>query len=212
MNVASVELSKSAADASFSFTNPFATRFTRPGAIAFLFEDGVSAESLVKKLREQNWWGQITGDHGSGKSTLLATLLPALEAAGRNVVFVTLRQEERRLPPQDVGSWSASTQLVIDGYEQLSWWSRWRVKALCCRSGAGLLVTSHADVGLPTVFRTQPTAELARVIVAKLLKDCAGQISQAEVAAAYEASGGSVRETLFRLYDVYQAKAARAPM
>ena len=55
-------------------TNPFATCWTRPGAMAFQFPPGESAERLVAKLAAVGWWGEIVGPHGSGKSTLLETL------------------------------------------------------------------------------------------------------------------------------------------
>lgn len=189
-------------------SNPFSTRFIRPGAIRFLFADRESATSLVKRLHEQRWWGQIVGPHGSGKSTLLETLKPELVAAGRQIAAVTLHQGEHRLPLAGK-SLTATTQLVIDGYEQLSWWSRWRVKWLCWWCGAGLLVTAHTDASLPTIYRTDASAELVRAIVGQLLGNSESFISSADIAAAYNATGGDVRETLFKLYDVYQAHEQR---
>ena len=127
-------------------------------------------QSLVERLAANRWRGQIIGPHGSGKSTLLATLIPALTAAGRQ------RSARSRCIRASIGcrGWSdrrfaADTQLVIDGYEQLSWWSRRRVKSLCQRHGAGLLVTAHSDMGLPTIFQTQPSQELAQTIVEKIV-------------------------------------------
>jgi ABC-type hemin transport system ATPase subunit len=187
-------------------SNPFSTRFTRPGAIPFQFQDGESAALLVDRLREKNWCGQIVGPHGSGKSTLLATLTPALEAGGRRVISITLHQGEHRLPAIDREGLTTATQLVIDGYEQLSWWSRWCVKSLCRRHRCGLLVTTHADVGLPVIYRTEPSREVAQSVVAQLLGGERRLITPSAIAAAYEAAGGNMRETLFRLYDVYQAK------
>jgi hypothetical protein len=189
-------------------SNPFSTRFIRPGAITFVFADGQSAGSLVQRLREENWWGQIIGDHGSGKSTLLATLIPALEAAGRRVLSITLHQGQHRLPPLDRSSLSTDTQLIIDGYEQLSWWPRWRAKSLCRTTGAGLLVTAHVDVALPTLYHTQPSESLAQAVVAKLVHGGADGLTPEEIASAYTATHGNIRETLFRLYDVYQQRDA----
>jgi ABC-type dipeptide/oligopeptide/nickel transport system ATPase component len=193
-------------------SNPFSTRFIRPGAIGFLFQDGDSAASLVDRLREQNWWGQIVGEHGSGKSTLLATLMPVLEVAARRVISITLHQGERRLPTIDRNALKSDTQLVIDGYEQLSWWARWRVKSLCARSGAGLLVTGHRDLGLPTIYRTETSQKTAQAVVSQLLGDDASLITTSDVAAAYGATGGNIRETLFRLYDVHQTKGSLRQM
>lgn len=195
-------------------TNPFATRFTRPGAIDFLFSDGESIESLMSRLQGSGWWGQIIGPHGSGKSTLVATLVPALEAAGRRIVRVTLNRGERRLPPgiplTDGQSGKGMALLIVDGYEQLSWWSRWRLNSACRRQRAGLLVTAHADVGLPTIYRTAPSLELARRIVARLLPPDDAAISDDDIAAACAAHPDNLREALFQLFDLYQTRSAAA--
>jgi hypothetical protein len=193
-------------------SNPFSTRFIRPGAIPFIFPAGESAETFVGRLRERAWRGQIIGPHGSGKSTLLATLVPALEAAGRQVIAIALHQGEHRQPPlvgqtfpsADRQSRLPDLQLVIDGYEQLSWWSKRRVKSLCKRAGCGLLVTTHADMGLTTIFSTQPSDELAQAVVTRLLANGPAPLAAAEISAAFIAADGNLRETLFKLYDVYQ--------
>jgi hypothetical protein len=187
-------------------SNPFATRFTRPGAIEFLFQSDESLESLIGKLRDRGWWGQILGPHGSGKSTLLAALEPKLAEAGREVVRRSLAggQQQLELPPR----LASTTILIIDGFEQLSWWSRWKVKAACRRHEAGLLVTAHADLGLPTIFQTQPSLDLARRLVSRLLPDGDRTISESDIAAAFSHHPDNFREMLFSLYDLYQARGA----
>ena len=187
-------------------SNPFSTRFIRPGAVSFVFDSGEPIDAVVGQLQAANWWGQIIGPHGSGKSTLLVALVPALEAAGRRVVRVTMHQGERRPPPLDRAVLSASTQVIIDGYEQLSWWSRWRVKSLCRRHHAGLLVTAHTDVGLPLIYQTKPSEELATVVVKQLIGDNGALITADDIRSAYSAAGGDIRETLFKLFDVYQQR------
>lgn len=187
-------------------SNPFATRFTRPGAIEFLFAEGDSLDSLVGKLCDHGWWGQIIGPHGSGKSTLLAAMEPELAEAGREVVRRSLAGGQRQL---DLPSQLAPTAiLVIDGFEQLSWWARWKVKAACRRQGAGLLATAHADLGLPTIFATQPSLELARRLVSRLLPEGDRTLTDADVAAAFSRHPDNLREMLFSLYDLYQSRGA----
>jgi len=115
------------------------------------------------------------------------------------------------LPPLNRRCHTAATQLVIDGYEQLSWWSRRRMKSLCRRCRAGLIVTAHTDVGLPTIYRTEPSVQLAGAVVAQLLGDGKSLVTASDIAAAYDATGGNMRETLFRLYDVYHEKAVSSP-
>lgn len=187
-------------------SNPFATRFIRPGAIPFLFLDGDSAESIVDRLKSHNWWGQIIGPHGSGKSTLLATLTPLLESAGRSVLSLKIGPRERKLPPIDVASLSPTTQIIIDGYEQLSWWSKWKLRHLAHTAKAGLLVTAHANAGLPMVYQTMPNEAVAQAVVDRLTDAARLPIPEAEISAAYHSTGGDIRETLFKLFDVHEQR------
>jgi energy-coupling factor transporter ATP-binding protein EcfA2 len=183
--------------------NPFATCWTRPGALAFRFVDGQSAQQLVMKLSSQNWWGEIVGPHGSGKSTLLEALKPALVAAGRRVHAITLRAGERILP-RDFLNWDGCPVLILDGYEQLGWFSRWCLKRRCRRIGAGLLVTSHTPTGLPTLMRLAPDRQLVTQLVADLCAEVSSSVTPADVAASHACHGSNVREILFDLYDRHE--------
>jgi energy-coupling factor transporter ATP-binding protein EcfA2 len=185
-------------------SNPFATRFIRPGAIEYLYPAGQSGEALVEQLRAQNWQGQIIGPHGSGKSTLVAALAAALAAAGRKVVQIK-GQEPQAIDDKVLDT---STQVIVDGFEQLSWWAKWKMKQHCRRQGAGLLVTAHSDMGFPTLVRTEPSLELACAVVGRLLPAGDNAIESEEIARAYEAVGGNIREMLLSLYDVYQVRLA----
>jgi energy-coupling factor transporter ATP-binding protein EcfA2 len=190
-------------------SNPFATRFTRPGALGYLFPPGQSAVGMLDFLRNNGWWGEIIGPHGSGKSSLVAELLPLLEATGRRVAIYSLHQGDRTIPisKADVAAWNEETQVVVDGYEQLSWWSKRRLQSQVKSRQAGLLITAHQPMGLPPLFVTEPTLALARQIVAELVKSDPNQtLTDAEVAAAFTAHGANLREMLFSLYDVYQRR------
>jgi hypothetical protein len=190
-------------------SNPFATRFTRPGAIEFLFPEGDSAQAVVERLREHSWQGEIVGPHGAGKSTLLATLIEPLTLAGRSVVQSTLHQGETSLPEalDDWRSWIPTTQVIIDGYEQLTWWSRRQLARRVRDRQAGLLVTSHAPTGLPTVMVVAPRLEAAEQVVRRLVPDKQA-ITSDDVERSFRACDGNIREMLFQLYDVYQARHA----
>ena len=192
-----------------STSNPFATRFTRPGALAYLYPPGQSAESLLQTLQTSSWWGEIIGPHGSGKSSLLAELLPRISESRRNVVQFSLHQGDRTLPVSkaDVKAWNDQTQVVVDGYEQLSWWSKRRLQGWVKAQKAGLLITAHQPMGLPPLFTTQPTLALAQQIVAQLLECSQAQpLLDDDVAAAFAAHGANLREMLFFLYDVHQRR------
>lgn len=141
------------------------------------------------------------------------SLLPRLQAAGRCV-------ELFRLHPQGSGrfaqtlrwrdstaSWKPATQIVVDGGEQLGWLRRTWLKWHCRRRGAGLLVTAHRDFGLPQLWRTETTTELAQRVVARLLGESnAGWIGGEQVERLFAEHRGNLREVLFALYDLYEQR------
>jgi hypothetical protein len=191
-------------------SNPFATCWTRPGALEFQFPPGASVTALNAQLAAANWRGEIVGPHGSGKSTLLATLLPHLTAAGFNVATIGLRDGERRLPINFVRDSLAVPRplLVIDGYEQLSWFGRRVLLLRCRRAAAGLVVTAHHSVGLPLLYRTQPSLTLAEQLVSTLTVVNPSPISRADIAASHACHGSNLRELFFTLYDRHEALAS----
>ena len=203
--------------------NPFTSQRIRPDAFAFLFgpedgteQDGIEqdcTEQLVGRLQQQDWWGQIVGPHGSGKSTLLATLIPAIENAAGCVTVLELHDGQRRLPMplRGEGLLQDTAVLAVDGYEQLAHLHRMRLKRFCRRAGVGLLVTSHASVGLPPLWRTQINRKLARQVVDRLQAGYPSLITVEDIAQAFDACQGDLREMLFGLYDVYEARRRGSP-
>ena len=144
-------------------SNPFATRWVRPGAIPYLYPDGIDGPGLIRTLKASGWRGAIVGPHGSGKSTLLATLVPEIRRSGHDVRLFEMHDGNSRIAPENLHS-EEFRVLVIDGYEQLSRWSRWRLGRLCHRRDWGLLVTAHEETstrGLPTLIHT--SGDLATV-------------------------------------------------
>lgn len=189
------------------FNNPFATCWTRPGAIDFQFGRGESAERLIARLAVANWRGAIVGPHGSGKSTLIETIKPWLAAAGFDVASVALREGERRLPRGFLRASLAAARplVIIDGYEQLSWFHRSLLHLRVRRAAAGLLVTSHERTRLPTLLRTVPNLALAQCLVSKLTTENLSPVSAADVAASHACHGSNFRELFFALYDRHDA-------
>src|SRR5262249_29157784 len=145
---------------------------------------------------------------GSGKSTLLAALLPEMRRVGRIPLLVALHDGQRRLPPEawaDLRALPSGTAIaVIDGYEQLSLWSRFRLRRHCWRRRQGLLVTAHQPAGLPDLLRTGVTPETAWMVVEHLLPDPQSAITPADVATRLAVQAGNLREVLFELYDLYE--------
>ncbi len=192
--------------------NPFATRHVRPGAIAFIFPANVDGQLLIDRWRAAKRRGAILGPHGSGKSTLLASLATQLEEAGECIVRVNLHDGERRLPASlhQRCAEVAPTLLIVDGYEQLSWFGRRQLRRLCLLHSAGLLVTAHGDVRLPVIFRPCVNDRLVQEIVVRLSDGCSGVISAEDVLGAWRLHGDNVREALFSLYDLHEQRARTA--
>jgi hypothetical protein len=211
--------------------NPFCTRRVRPGAMPFFFdadptsgglsqfssdENGtvhlssatvVSLSDLLDRLRHNGWRGQIVGPHGSGKSALLAALVPLLEQAGRRALSIVLHDGQRSVPRcvWDTTTLDGSTQVIVDGYEQLARWNRFLLQRFCKRRGMGLLVTAHAPAGLPELFRTSVSLETAQQIVQRLQGD-APLVTPADVAEQFSRHQGNMREMLFALYDLHEER------
>jgi hypothetical protein len=129
------------------------------------------------------------------------------------VRLVGLHQGDRRLPisADEWRQFTPATQLIVDGYEQLGAFARWQVARRCRRQGCGLLVTTHADVGLATLFTTNPCLELAVALVRQLLPHGDDTIAEADIEAAWCANGGNLREMLFALYDLFEQRRSGRP-
>ncbi len=189
--------------------NPFCSRRIRPGAVPFCFPSGVDVDNLLDRLRRNQWRGEIVGQHGSGKSTLLASILKAVEQAGRQAVCFELHDGQRSLPRDwqsktMTAALSGKAMVVVDGYEQLSVWNRFRLKRYCRRRHLGLLVTSHADTGLPEIFRTSVSLEMTRQIVEQVMQNQQITIPSNFIADSLARHGGNIRELLFDLYDYFE--------
>jgi len=191
--------------------NPFSTRRIRPGAVTFLFPEGQSCRGLIERLRRNGWQGEIVGPHGSGKSSLLACFVPELHRAGHETVRVELHDGQRRLPLKlrKLGRLSPSTVMVVDGYEQLGPWGRFRLKFFCRRRRLGLVITSHVPIDFPKLFDTVSNAETAQLLVDRLLEGYERLIDERDVLQAYARQEGNLREMLFDLYDVYESRRRR---
>ncbi|NQT17064.1 MAG: hypothetical protein HQ582_30180 [Planctomycetes bacterium] len=193
--------------------NPFSTRHVRPGAIPFQFPPGQDAAKLIERLRENDWRGQVVGPHGSGKSALVATLISSLQRARRCTLLIELHDRQRRLPvsPGQIRELASGTVVIVDGYEQLAPWRRFRLKRSCRRRGLGLLVTSHASMGLPDLARTTTSLALAQRLVDRLLPQSSATITPDDIHDRFKRHRGNLREVLFDLYDLYEQQPPDRP-
>jgi hypothetical protein len=138
-----------------------------------------------------------------------------IERSGRIIKSITLHDGQRGLPTDFVWPQAADPAgvIVVDGYEQLGWWARRRLNRCSRRSGWGLLLTAHSPAAVrdfPILFRT--TNNLATVVrlIDRHLPSHGGLILHDDIAAAFNAHQGNVRETFFVLYDLFEHRRRRA--
>ncbi len=192
-------------------SNPFSTRWVRPGALPYQFPSGVDAAAVVRRLRDHDWRGCIIGPHGSGKSALLATLTPEIERSGRAVRSITLHDGQRQLPAGFVPPAGGETRgvFIVDGYEQLGWRARRQLHRSCRRKGWGLLITAHVDAAardFPVLFRTSADLAIVQQLIDRHLPPHGNLIQSDDMAAAFRAHRGNARETFFALYDLFEQR------
>ncbi len=209
MNALRVATTESAAETPSRNVNPFATCWTRPGAIEFVFPHGESIERLIAQLKENGWRGAIIGPHGSGKSTLLQSLKPAIASAGRKILAFQIRDGQ---PPVTRDLWKitaefprSQTILVIDGYERLALPARINLLVRCALGHSGLLVTSHRQTCLPTLAELRPNSDLIRELVRRLTRQVSIPIENYHIDASHACHGSNVREIFFALYQQHEA-------
>jgi len=178
--------------------NPFSTRFIRPGKLSYQFENKDELTRIVGHFEVSKSQGAIVGPHGTGKTTLLETLSPYWNERG------FIEQRVRPIAPEnriDI-DWRAihrHSLLVVDGFEQLTppyrWWVRQRVRSKHAR----LLVTTHQENRLPTIFKASTSWERT-LRISRMIFPGDSSSYERDWKSIWQASEGNVREYLFGLY------------
>ncbi len=157
-------------------SNPFATRFVRPGEVAYRVDsESTRADELAETLVTQliasvlrNRRVAIVGPHGTGKTTLLRRLEVELKRQWPAAVSVRLSANQRAVP------FRRADCMIVDGFEQLAAWQRWRLSrsvGVRSRHAIGhLVITSHRPHhGFVTAHRTRVDSKLARILTEERL-------------------------------------------
>jgi hypothetical protein len=161
--------------------------------------DDAGWAGVVARLAAQRWRGAIVGPHGAGKTTLLEDLGERLATQGWRLRWVRLSRESPRLSPDQqhtLTGLGVRDFVLLDGAEQLGAFAWWRVRWWTRRAG-GLVVTTHKDGRLPTLWRCATTPDLLRTLVRELNVS----LAEGDAEALHVRHRGNVREALRELYD-----------
>ena len=191
----------------------------------YLFQSMVGADHLkmnicllhlADRLKSNHCYGQIVGPHGSGKSTFIAALALVLKQQNMHLVQEVLHDKQRILPESFWKSLSQKPEnpekkiiAVIDGYEQLSWLQRFKLRCVCHQKHAGLILTSHKRIfSFPLLYTTRSSQEILEQIVDYLLELPCDFIREKTLSILMQKHKNNIRDVLFALYDLYEDQTA----
>jgi hypothetical protein len=191
--------------------NPFSSGF-HGGALDYLFPPPLSAAVLLARLGEGGGKGQILGAEGSGKTTLLCTLARHARACGRAVLELRCDRagDVRALDQAFAGAAEGASRLVcLDEADALRAAARRRVGRAAAERGVELVLASHHDLRLPTLWRCQIDEALARTVASEVLRrspQAPPLVAADEIGEALRRRGGNLREALRLMYDWYEQR------
>lgn len=194
-------------------TNPFATRFTRPGMLPPLGLHGepIDAALLLARLPRGRVVA-IVGPHGHGKSTLLAALTKAAAATDPTGTAVRVRSPlDSWRPLVAVLTSRRGGFVACDGWERALPGTAALVRLVAAARGLRVVVTAHGPAGLPVLARCETSPGLLADVVARL-PDHGGLITGGDIDEACRRHAGNLREALYDLYDRFERRARRRPL
>ena len=212
-------------------TNPFATKFTRPGSIPYLFKDPEDVDAILRRLERHDHIGQIVGPHGSGKTTLARHLSGLLGSVFDRSRFLTIRSPVKpfhrlemieHADGEDLPIDAATNQMFVeqvslrpsermvyfvDGWGQVESYHRRIFIENCENLGIGLIVTVHRKRSrLPVIAEIQADFEIFTRIVRHLQRDSIIELNGGLVRDAFVQAAGNFREAFMSLYDDYEVR------
>jgi energy-coupling factor transporter ATP-binding protein EcfA2 len=197
-------------------SNPFATCYFQPGAIEFQFFGQTTIDSLAGRCLEKPGCYLILGPHGSGKSTLLRSLQRSFDATDSRQpsLLVQLLGDgtANRTFRESLPQWESASVILLDGFEQLSWWNRQQVLWRARRLKRPLVTTTHHRVrGFEVLWETSIDQTTERWVIGELLHNQPVEVVQRamesdEWHASRRTHGQNLRESLFDMYDWWRAQ------
>ncbi len=205
-------------------SNPFSTRYVQPGNITFRLRDGLTIEELFEQfLKIPNRRAAIVGPHGSGKSSLLETMRKYIPHQFEVDVHRLSSESTRR---DKTGArweltadrWGPQTIVIVDGFEQVGWWARYRLMQLVQSRKSRLLVTTHSPMRrFPLLWMTQRAVDDDHYVLRHLLVGYDDEADQSTETTEIEVAmtrwrevrlrhPSDMREALMEMYDWWEKK------
>ncbi len=158
----------------------------------------------MTRLESQDGRGAIRGPQGSGKSTLLRELGGRLASSGHEVRRSRPSMDDRRLKKNQVkelvrGS-GPTTALLLDGADRLGFFE-WHRFLSAARTGAVLIVTTHREGRLPTLYRCSTSVALLRQLAGEIAP--ATDLASIPFTEVFSHQQGNIRTSLRALYDQF---------
>lgn len=186
-----------------SINLPFAEHTIAAGAIRYVFPDGLDIHELVRRFIANRSRGEIIGREGTGKTTLTEEFIAQFPPGTARVV------ELSRTRPGMPSGWAGVMEmrtgnpiLVIDGAECLGPLRYAMVRTVVKMRGWGLLAVSRYSLGLPPLYRTDMTPELARSVMGRILNRPGSEYipSDAELEIMINRHDSNLREIMLEIY------------
>ena len=182
--------------------NPF--RSERVEGI-FYRQEGFDWERLLGRIAEMRYRCSIVGSEGAGKTTLLEEIRERLKQDGLSVRLIRINRERKVSWSElkgEIGKQGGFEILLLDGSEQLSWVTWYRLKHFTNKQKMGLIITSHREGMLPLVFECRTSEGL----LGELLNELVGEssvLTDEFIDELYLRHGGNIRMALRELYDIW---------
>ena len=199
-------------------TNPFSTRFTRPGAISFSSDriDPLRLAGVLSETRKsRSGVFQIVGPHGCGKTTLTVAIAAELAEQGRAARWLTVRGRSKTDPVRfdhylpRIDSQPRHEIVVIDGIESVNAFQRSCILRQLSKRAWRVVLTTHRPAWrVPILAELQPSRERFHDLCKQLLGDHLADENkidwQTMIETAFSNAGGNFRDAFFELYDQFE--------
>lgn len=175
--------------------NPF--RSACVDALGYVPPNGQTWEEIESRIRAANFRGALVGPHGHGKSTLMHRLAKLdVPCARESHDVIQVQADGSNLSDVKRALTIGPPRLFLDGYDLLPWRLRRKVSRR-----PQVIVTSHRETKLPTLFRCETTPRLLGEVIGHLSPVVKQALADDAMAALYSAHHGNIRNALRELYD-----------